>query len=371
MKTPTPAQLDRLDRRTHRELTVPLTFGLLVGAVLFVVFGAWEALLGSPELVERLLAVRAGVSVSLATLAFALQGPLRRFPLAILHVSTAVTVFAIGLLAQVLPEPALFTAGSLMLVLLVHAGLLPNRVHALGAAGTVVVGFHLMALAGSEHLERSTLAVDFFLVPGALTLVGLVELRARARVRAFALELELEAQATEDSLTGVLSRRGFLAAVEAMVRPGEEVGLLVLDLDHFKSINDRHGHAVGDAALRAATSAWRGALRERDLVGRLGGEEFAVALPATGGATLQEIAERLRELTSQTSVDGAPGLVVTTSVGVTSLQYGEALATALARADRALYRAKHAGRNRVELASDEAPHARVRLGQRVVLVKAS
>jgi diguanylate cyclase (GGDEF)-like protein len=370
----TPAQRDRLARRTHRELASPLTFGLLVGAGLFLVFAGWELLLGRPGLVAQTFACRASLAVTLAALALGVNGPLRRLPLLVLHAGTAVTVVGIGLLAQVLPQPSLFAAGSLMLVLLVHVGLVPTWRHALAAGSTVVIAFHLAAATGGP-LDRSTLAIDFFLLPGAFTMVGLVALRERARERAFSLELDLEAQAIEDSLTGVLSRRGFGKAAEAVVarslRRSEPVGVLVIDLDHFKAVNDTHGHAAGDAVLREATKAWRGVLRESDLLGRLGGEEFAVLLPLTELRQPRDVAERIRDVTSRLTLPGAAAIQVTTSVGVAAVRAQESLAQALERADLALYQAKRAGRNRVSTAPEPDQQTWIRVGDRLVLVKAS
>jgi diguanylate cyclase (GGDEF)-like protein len=375
MQPLTPAQLDRLNRRTQRELAQPITFGVLVGAALFLVFAGWEAALGRPGLVAETIGCRAGLSLGLAALALAVRGPMRRFPLVVLHVATGTAVAGIGLLAQVLPEPSLFAAGSLMLVLLVHAGLVPTWQHAVAAGLTVLVAFHVAAGISVGHLDRAILAVDFFLVPGVVTMVGLVHLRAQARERAFSLELELEAQAIEDSLTGALSRRGFVRAAEAVVarslRRSEPVGVLVVDLDHFKSVNDTHGHAVGDAVLREATRAWRTVLRESDLLGRLGGEEFAVLLPLTDLRQAREVADRLRDATSQVRIAAAPGLVVTSSVGVAALRSQESLALTLERADLALYQAKRAGRNRVHTAPEPDQQTWIRVGDRLVMVKAS
>ena len=367
----TPAQHDRLNRRIRRELSTPLTFGLLVGAGLFLAFSGWELVLGRSGLWAETFGCRAGLSVALAALALATHGPLRRFPLLVLHLGTAVTVAGIGLLGHLVPERSLFAGGSLLLVLLVHAGLVPTWRHAIAAGLTVIAAFHVTA----GPFDPATWAVDFFLVPGALTMVGLVALRERARERAFSLELELEAQAIEDSLTGVLSRRGFGKAADAVVarslRRSEPVGVLVIDLDHFKAVNDTFGHAGGDAVLREATKAWRTVLRESDLLGRLGGEEFAVLLPLTDLRQAREVAERLREATSRLSLTALPSLRVTTSVGVAALRPQESLAQALERADLALYQAKRAGRNRVHTAPEPDHQTWIRVGDRLVLVKAS
>ena len=125
--------------------------------------------------------------------------------------------------------------------------------------------------------------------------------------------------------------------------------LLALDIDHFKLINDRHGHAVGDRVLKACTERWLKLLREQDVLGRLGGEEFCVLLPETPPTIAMAVAERLRAATS--SVPTGDGVLVTVSIGVSSLAPGdEDWADTLERADHALYVAKDEGRDRVALA---------------------
>lgn len=171
------------------------------------------------------------------------------------------------------------------------------------------------------------------------------------------LEAELHNLATTDPLTGLPNRRHFLALLEQetarLQRSGEAcAALLMLDLDHFKRINDDHGHAAGDAILRRFAELLRDSLRKTDQAGRLGGEEFAILLFATHAAGATEFAERLRERVAADAVafDGRT-LRITVSIGVSRLARTDSSADdALARADAALYRAKANGRNRVETA---------------------
>lgn len=160
--------------------------------------------------------------------------------------------------------------------------------------------------------------------------------------------------AHRDPLTGLLSRRGFehqtapLLALAA--RHGRPLTLLVLDLDHFKRINDSWGHAAGDAVLRHAAALMRAALRESDLAVRLGGEEMAILLADTGLLEGTQVAERLRHRLETTPIliDGR-ALTATASIGVASVATGVlGLEDAMRVADAALYRAKAYGRNRVE-----------------------
>jgi diguanylate cyclase (GGDEF)-like protein len=168
------------------------------------------------------------------------------------------------------------------------------------------------------------------------------------------LEWKLEQEARTDVLTGCANRRAFLhQATQEFARVrryGGELSVLMLDLDHFKSVNDRYGHRAGDASLRRLVEVCAATLRKEDLVGRLGGEEFAVLLPETGLETATEAAERLRAAVAAAAVtldDGIP-FHFTTSVGVAAMGYEDVDTEAvLSRADRALYEAKNAGRNRV------------------------
>ncbi len=169
---------------------------------------------------------------------------------------------------------------------------------------------------------------------------------------------ELEELATRDPLTGISNRRHFehLAGLELdhARRMGRSFALLALDIDHFKRINDTWGHAAGDEALRVFTNACRLALREYDILGRIGGEEFAVALPNTGPDGARVIAERLRAAVEELVVRPAKGNVFNLTVSIGTAQMREddlVVATLLERADQALYRAKNAGRNRVEAES--------------------
>jgi diguanylate cyclase (GGDEF)-like protein len=159
--------------------------------------------------------------------------------------------------------------------------------------------------------------------------------------------------ATIDGLTDTLNRRAFFERAEAarlqMRRLRKPMALVMLDLDHFKQLNDGFGHACGDEALRVFADTARGVLREHDLMGRLGGEEFALALPGTGLEGALHAAERLRVAVTEAPLPScAVGYRMTVSIGVVVIEANEELTAALARADHALYAAKTGGRNRVE-----------------------
>jgi diguanylate cyclase (GGDEF)-like protein len=162
------------------------------------------------------------------------------------------------------------------------------------------------------------------------------------------IEAELHRRAGTDMLTGLPNRRKLIETADTLMRT-PPLGLLMLDLDHFKSINDRFGHAVGDQALQAAAERCRRVLRGSDIIARVGGEEFAVLLPGTGRATAAAVAERLREAVARTPLAvGEDRIDLTASVGGTIVGAADGdLDAVLQRADRALYAAKAAGRNRV------------------------
>jgi diguanylate cyclase (GGDEF)-like protein len=168
-----------------------------------------------------------------------------------------------------------------------------------------------------------------------------------------------KAAATTDPLTGLLNRRGFFEAANALMTHNRRrmlpVSVLAFDLDHFKSINDRYGHAVGDAVLQMFAKVARETLRASDIVGRLGGEEFVAVLPSTS-AEAAVAAERVRTaLAAASIVRGGQRVTATVSVGVSSGAPTTAVDALITRADDALYRAKANGRNRIEIA--DAPVA--------------
>lgn len=171
------------------------------------------------------------------------------------------------------------------------------------------------------------------------------------------LQLRLDRLANEDELTGVLNRRAFLAqAIEQLAsrsRPAT-AAILVMDLDHFKQLNDHHGHAAGDAALRGFARTVAAQLRPQDLFARVGGEEFWILLPQADLAGAQTLAERLRtEVERMALIFGSTRLRITVSVGVSAVHEAD-ISTALSNADRALYQAKAEGRNRVVAARPAA-----------------
>lgn len=167
------------------------------------------------------------------------------------------------------------------------------------------------------------------------------------------VEQKLELLARTDSLTGLANRRHFMEVAEQelsrTLRYGGELSALMLDIDHFKSVNDTYGHHTGDLVIQKLGDIFRATLRDIDCVGRIGGEEFAVILPQTGAPQAAEAAERLRLAVTTARVPLEKGLPLrfSVSIGVATLREPCNLDTLLGSSDTALYTAKHNGRNRV------------------------
>ncbi|PZP29097.1 MAG: GGDEF domain-containing protein [Roseateles depolymerans] len=255
---------------------------------------------------------------------------------------------------------AAFTS-CMAIVILVHAHLLLREGRGFAARfvfGVLVLQALVVIVRGAltfwvdqpdgNRFQPSTLQSIYFAAYslGGMSIAVGVLLMASERLRA-----EFEHLASHDGLTGALTRRALLVAGEDAFRRwqryGRPMSLLLIDLDDFKQVNDKHGHLVGDRVLVDFVHAVRGALRGVDLLGRYGGEEFVVLMPETDGAAASIAAERIRSaVETRTGQGDAPGCTV--SVGVTAAAPGDArIDELLARADAALYRAKDGGRNRV------------------------
>lgn len=163
-------------------------------------------------------------------------------------------------------------------------------------------------------------------------------------------QMELRLIAGQDSLTKALRRRAFLQRVDTALVSGKQGALILLDLDHFKSINDIHGHLAGDAALRRVAVHISGMLRDQDCIGRLGGEEFGVLARCDTAESALALADRLRGEVEALEIPELCGSHVTVSIGVAMNRHGDSRDMWYARADEALYVAKHDGRNRCVLA---------------------
>ena len=224
-------------------------------------------------------------------------------------------------------------AGTIFIVRALAAGLAPTR---LGLAQAPFAA--LITVAG--HVVTLAMSLGFLLL-----------LRERQ-------ELETERLAMTDALTGVYNRRTLFDLGEKEIsrarRTRASLSVIILDLDHFKKVNDKYGHLGGDAVLLRFVEVVRGCLRQSDVLTRYGGEEFCILLPDVGVAGAKVVGERIRStVEASTFFVGAIPLKVTSSVGVAAVPNGDAqitMSTLVARADQALYIAKRDGRNRVSVA---------------------
>jgi diguanylate cyclase (GGDEF)-like protein len=215
--------------------------------------------------------------------------------------------------------------------------------------------------AASALADRRSESYGLALAGAGLAMLGLLVLSAitalRANARADEATAELQRIATTDSLTGLWNRRHLLERLEAETgrsrRNGRPLCVAILDVDHFKRVNDRHGHPAGDEVLRALARQIKDAVRLSDVVGRMGGEEFAILMPETDRAQAQRVCERLREMMAgrPVALPSGAALTVTLSTGIALMAGEEASDRLISRADAALYEAKAGGRNCVRLAA--------------------
>ncbi len=348
----TPELLERFRRRHLEELLPRVRMGMLIGAALFAAFCVWEW--GqAPGQLRHSVPIRAAAILALgAIFSLSFVRALARRPYLLLFPGVAVATSAIVSLTLVLPHGDVYGTGSLLLVVLVVTALRPPPRTALFAFALLV----LVALGGLTLRDAAPFilfAVGLLVGGGAVAAALMCRMSWHSDLRTFRLEMALERLASIDALSGALNRHAFdvrsRAELERAARHRLPVSLLLLDIDHFKRVNDTHGHPAGDAAIRALAEGIRPLLRQSDLFARLGGEEFAILAPHTDAESAAAFADRLREeIACRPVAWGSLRLAVTVSVGVaTWTGANEPLESLLSRADRALYAAKHGGRNRV------------------------
>lgn len=253
---------------------------------------------------------------------------------------------------------------TVMVVAFCMFALRPRQTLLLTAAALAGMGGTMWWLQAADPLRYPPVveAITFGYLAAALLSTALLtgemsKLRARLKRRKKELEHALDTirlLATVDELTSLANRRHMnevLAAEERRQPHGVGTCVALLDIDFFKQVNDRHGHAAGDAVLRSFAATARGALRNRDVLARWGGEEFLLLLPDASPPDARLVLERMAERVHAMQV---PGLEserrISFSAGLAERRQGEAFADAINRADKALYRAKEAGRDRIEMA---------------------
>lgn len=244
---------------------------------------------------------------------------------------------------------------------------LPQLLHEPGASQQLMAALDrygqvdgMEALIGAKNPRWSSLSARLIEVDGKLAhLLWCFDISTHKQ-----LESQLRELATRDSLTGMLNRRAFLERGTALLdhcrRHAKPCTVLMIDIDHFKRINDRYGHQTGDDSLRACATSIANVLREADILGRLGGEEFAALLPHSSTESAWSVAERIRDAIAKLqilSIASEP-LKITVSIGMAEMTHRDAgIDTILAWADQALYRAKASGRNKVLAYESAAAHS--------------
>ena len=323
--------------------TIPMQIPAVYGAAAAVVcVSAWLAFargwnlrFGDPNMTEPLILFAIAMQLGVAVAA-----PQVAFP----FLANLFTVFSFGMLWLTLAKAV--------------------GVWTIGVFGTgfvyYLVGMRFAAPTGSGA-EVLLAWLYFSLILGRCLLVSVAANETRARLaesrRQLSYTLEqVQRLASRDELTRSLNRRSLVAALERERARAERSGVPftigMMDLDHFKSVNDVHGHGAGDEVLRGFAATVHETMRLTDVFGRYGGEEFLIVLVGTELPAALEALERIRTAVQKRDWAGvAPGLVQTVSAGVASFRKGETVEQLLHRADQALYEAKNSGRNRV-VASD-------------------
>ena len=257
---------------------------------------------------------------------------------------------------QVLGRDVQFIAAPFYSVLFVF-GMLQLNARDLARVTAYLLVSYCAAMLLRYQLYRDALDLRVEAIGAALVVACSVWFAAAAsyisklRARLHASLQQIAVLATHDALTGLWNRRqidlDLEAAIEHARRHGSTLCVALVDVDHFKAVNDRYGHAMGDEVLIRVAGCLADSLRAGDRVGRFGGEEFLLVLPATTMAEVSSLAERLRERLETLQTLPAGERPVTASFGLAAWRGAESAADLVRRADQALYRAKHAGRNRV------------------------
>ncbi len=230
---------------------------------------------------------------------------------------------------------------------------------ALAVAGTALTGIGLtFSPVGADY---TTALANRTMSAVLVWIVALIALRHLYLGNS--LKRRLQEQAMTDPLTGLYNRRHVFARLESELRRykryGDRLSVILIDADHFKAVNDTHGHAAGDRTLKRIADICRSEVRETDVVGRFGGEEFIVLLPQTDAASAAVVAERIRKAMHDDAAH-TDAVHVTLSLGVAEVgPQASTFDTLLKLADEALYAAKRAGRDRVATSSRQKPTPRV------------
>lgn len=285
--------------------------------------------------------------VTLAIISIGLDATLMILPVSLYFTTPAIPTILPIHGGALLNQPSVFA----MYLLVIASGLRFRRVALLGILvnSLVILCLMLMEALSTRLFQQydyvSMLAIKqhiLLLICSAL-LALLISTHTRATTQKAA---QAALQATTDALTGVYNRHYLRQRLEELfAKGGESIHLMMVDADHFKSINDNHGHLVGDRVLIEIASRLQAAIRPTDLLARYGGEEFCIVLPSIDDVIAITIGERLRKAIASQPIEGR---AITVSIGLSRHADGDTIANLLDRADRALYCSKESGRNQVQ-----------------------
>lgn len=350
-----------------RECQELMRLFVLAGAILFLVFWGWDWLIDARG-AERTMSLRL-VAAAVYLMAFALMstgGWLGRHVVLVYTICCLAAPVFIVVIGSFLEggHLAVMGGGTFILIIVAMVGPIDRIAIPLAIGVTGVLSISLLAVSRLDPDLAAVVAPE-----GALEIVvfqasvtGLVVVLARrdtlTNFRLFKLHREAERRAVTDPLTQALNRRGledlYMREIARQQRYKHPTALLLLDIDHFKRVNDTYGHPVGDEILEGLSHRVRLHIRDSDYFARVGGEEFVAVLTEVDDDMALESAERLRErIGREPFATSAGDLSITVSIGVRVIQADDTtLELALADADKALYRAKDKGRNRCEFATE-------------------
>ncbi len=337
------------------------TYGFV--ATLVMVFCAWDWYV-DPTGWQHALPIRVlGAATAIALGVLQKQSGRVDWAPAIAKARFAATTLAVAGALLVLDQGYEFGIAGLVSMVLVGPYLAMDRRDLLKLYALPAVGIALILSLGRFN-QFAIVNSTIFLVLAVLIGMILARVLEVANRRAFALEMQLKVEARTDSLTGLTNRRAMEAAASAELKRARRIGavtsVMSLDIDHFKAVNDRFGHDVGDQVIVTVARAVQAVIRETDTLARWGGEEFLALLPSTSLNDASALAERIRLAVASAPMPMGNNEQVTVSIGVAASDEAiEDLANArwvhmLRAADTALYRAKQSGRNRVCTAQPEA-----------------
>ena len=338
--------------RTHEErrLRRPLENAVSLTSVVVALF-ILRDFIAVPDVAPYTAALRAGTALFGLGVAVLLR---RNFnPLYALSMSFVLVLITLhAMVLAVMPEALVMNQTSLFIIPLAACGFVPFRRDLIRIQGWLIIVTQV-----ALFIQRPD-AVKYFAVETQLFLATLVTFflgsySVQSRQRRFILETKLREEADRDALTSLFNRRFFSRVSELLFQQSQRhkrsLSALIVDIDHFKVINDTHGHDVGDTVIQATARTLLEQVRTSDVSARMGGEEFAILLSDTHAADAALVAERIRNRVSELSISLNGHIIKwTVSIGVAELVEDDTRITALLRrADQALYTAKRSGRNLV------------------------